>query len=154
MTRAPRLSAAAIPARARAVLLLGGSAEARDLAAALAGRPDLCAIPRLVGAERRPALHGPAAAPGIAAEIAASGADAVIDATHPCAMSGPAEVASASAARGLPHLRLVRPPWHPTPADRWTEAADEHAAAAKIPAGATAFLATGRDRLAAFVGCE
>jgi precorrin-6A/cobalt-precorrin-6A reductase len=141
------------------ILILGGTAEARALAAAavqagiavttsLAGR---VANPRLPpGDVRIGGFGGPDA---LARWLAAHEVAAVVDATHPFAERISAGAARAAPAAGVPLLRLERPGWRERAGDRWTWVADLHAAAAAIPAlGRRVLLTTGRQGLAAFAG--
>jgi len=60
--------------------------------------------------------------------------------------------AEVCAARALPYLRLERPAWTPDAGDDWTMIDREEEAASHVRPGATVFLATGRQTLAAFAG--
>ena len=143
-------------ARSMRLLLLAGSGEGRELARALAVRPGLDLVVSLASAGRGGGLDGRlrtggfGGRAGFEAFLEAERIGAVIDATHPFAGRITARTASVCAARGLPHLLLLRPAWRPGPGDRWTEIAAPEDAAAQIPAGATVFLATGRDTLPGF----
>lgn len=137
------------------LLLLAGTGEARTLAEALAAR-GADAVASLAGATRAPApLALPArqggfgGAAGFCAYLEAEGIGAVLDATHPFAARISARTAEICAARGLPYVQLMRPGWAPGPGDRWTEVDGMGALAAVIPTGATVFVATGRQSLAA-----
>jgi precorrin-6A/cobalt-precorrin-6A reductase len=139
------------------ILVLGGTAEARELAArlvaddvpvvsSLAGR---VARPRLPAGEVRVGGFGGAAA--LAAWLGDNGVRAVVDATHPFALRIAESAAQACASAGLPLLRLERPGWTAQPGDRWTWVEDLTGAAHAIPAlGRRVFLTTGRQGLDAF----
>jgi precorrin-6A/cobalt-precorrin-6A reductase len=139
------------------ILLLGGTAEARELAAALHARgveltsslAGRVARPRLpVGEVRIGGFGGPQA---LARWLHDHGVRAVLDATHPFAEGISASAARACAVAGTPLLRLERPGWRERPGDRWTWVEDLDAAAAAIPRlGARVLLTTGRQGLAAF----
>ncbi|BDH57535.1 cobalt-precorrin-6A reductase [Tsukamurella sp. PLM1] len=135
------------------VLVLGGTAEAREIArllhdddgfevlSSLAGR---VANPRLpVGPTRIGGFGGPS---GLATFLADGAFDALIDATHPFAATISRSAASAAAAAGLPLLAVVRPEWVPAEDDSWTRVPTVPAAAAELARrpGGRAMLTTGR----------
>jgi precorrin-6A/cobalt-precorrin-6A reductase len=140
------------------VLLLGGTAEARELAAALVDA-DLEVVSSLAGRVARPRLPagsvrvgGFGGAEGLRAALDAY--DAVVDATHPFAATISASAALACGQAEVPLLRLTRPGWgtHPA-AGRWHwVASHEEAGAAAAAAGGPVFLTTGRQSLHRFVG--
>ncbi|MFI7134366.1 cobalt-precorrin-6A reductase [Nonomuraea sp. NPDC050153] len=158
----------------RRVLILGGTAEARALAAELAGRgvhvvsslAGRVSNPRLpVGEVREGGFGGP---DGLAAWLAAERIDALVDATHPFAARMTASAAEASARTGVPLLVLRRPGWREGPGDAWRRVASLPEAAARLrgptratlpetvarPGGGPArvFLTTGRRSLPVFTG--
>ena len=143
------------------VLVLGGTAEARELAAALDGAgvrvisslAGRVANPRLPAGEVRVGgFGGPGALTRWLREHAVR---AVVDATHPFAERISASAARACPAAGVPLLRLERPGWTPRPGDDWRRVADLQAAAALAPRlGARALLTTGRQGIAAFAGVD
>jgi precorrin-4/cobalt-precorrin-4 C11-methyltransferase len=139
------------------LLLLGGTAEARELAAALAAQ-NIETITSLAGRVQRPRLPagqtriggfgGPDA---LAAWLTENGIEAVIDATHPFAERISASAAQAAPAAGVDLLRLERPGWAERPGDRWHWVDGLGAAAALLPRlGKRVLLTTGRQGLAAF----
>jgi precorrin-6A/cobalt-precorrin-6A reductase len=86
------------------VLILGGTGEARSLAAALVGRPGTSVVSSLAGRVRSPRLPvgdvriGGFGGPEKLAEwLVGAGIDAVVDATHPFAERISASAADAAA---------------------------------------------------------
>ncbi len=142
------------------VLLLGGTTEALALSERLGGDARCTLISSLAGrtvAHRLPPgrvrVGGFGGAAGLEAYLKAENIGLVVDATHPFAATISRHAAAACAAVGIPRLQVLRPAWHPSPDDRWLAVPDMAAAAAALPALATtAFLAVGRQELAAFAG--
>jgi precorrin-6A/cobalt-precorrin-6A reductase len=143
------------------ILLLGGTAEARELAGALHAE-GIAVTTSLAGRVSRPRLPdgqvriggfgGPEALAGWLTE---HGVSAVLDATHPFAERISASARAACTAAGVPLLRLERPGWSQRPGDRWTWVDRLEGAAAAIGGlGARVLLTTGRQGLAAFAGVE
>jgi precorrin-6A/cobalt-precorrin-6A reductase len=143
-------------AAAHTVLVLGGTAEARELAgelhaagiavtSSLAGR---VARPRLPAGEVR--IGGFGGPEGLAAWLAEHGVDAVVDATHPFAERISASAVTACEAAGVALLRLERPGWTQRAGDRWLWTGDLDEAARAITPGRRVLLTTGRQGLAAF----
>ncbi|WP_019816185.1 cobalt-precorrin-6A reductase [Saccharomonospora saliphila] len=141
------------------MLILGGTSEARALAAALVadGVPVTSSLAGRVAAPRLPEggvrIGGFGGPDGLASWLAEHDVAAVVDATHPFAERISASAAAGCATAGVPLLRLERPGWEPGPGDdwRWVDSLDE--AAALVPElGTRVFLTSGRQGLSAFAG--
>ncbi|NGO12497.1 cobalt-precorrin-6A reductase [Streptomyces sp. HC44] len=140
------------------VLVLGGTTEARALAAALAARPGVRVTTSLAGRVSRPGaldgdvrIGGFGGVEGLAEWLRAEHVDALVDATHPFAAGITANAVRAAAAVGVPAVVVRRPGWEPGPGDRWHPAASLAEAADMLPTlGRRVFLTTGRLGLAAF----
>ncbi|YCK37326.1 cobalt-precorrin-6A reductase [Actinomadura sp. ATCC 39365] len=149
----------------RRVLILGGTAEARALAAELAADPGLHVVSSLAGRVNNPRLPvgevreggfgGPA---GLAAWLLKERIDVLVDATHPFAERMTASGVAASSATGVPLLVLRRPGWREGPGDAWLRVGSLSAAAGLLTTarwGAAGresriFLTTGRRSLPVF----
>ena len=138
------------------VLLLGGTAEARQLAAVL--HPGVDVISSLAGRVPDPALPvgavrigGFGGVGGLVSWLRVNAVDAVVDATHPYAVGITGNAAAACARLGLPHLVLSRPAWEP--GDAAVVASDLAAAEYVAQQGfSRVFVTTGRSGTAAFAG--
>ena len=142
----------------RRILILGGTAEARDLAGRLAGRTDLAVTLSLAGRTLDPAPQpvpvrtgGFGGVSGLAAYLGHEAIDLVIDATHPFARQISANARAASTATGIPLLRLERLGWKETMGDRWTRVSSiAEAVSALGEEPRRVFLAIGRQEAKAF----
>jgi precorrin-6A/cobalt-precorrin-6A reductase len=143
----------------RRILILGGTAEARCLAARLAPRAGLAVTLSLAGRTASPAVQpvpvrigGFGGADGLADYLTVERIEALIDATHPYAATISVNAARAAQRAGVPLLALRRPPWVPVAGDCWTEVADVSGAVHAL-AGAPrrVFVALGRKELEPFV---
>ena len=138
------------------ILVLGGTAEARELAAALLGGgvrvisslAGRVSSPRLPEGETR--IGGFGGPDALASWLFDNAATAVVDATHPFARRISASAAQACSQAGVPLLRLERPGWSERHGDRWHWVDDLDEAAAAMPGCCRALLTTGRQGLGAF----
>lgn len=144
-------------AKPQKILILGGTAEARTLAAelvaqghavttSLAGRTVDPILPE--GAVR---IGGFGGADGLAAYLRDEGFERMIDATHPFARRISENAIKAAAISGVPLEQRLRPRWQKLPGDRWRSVTSLDAAADALSSGSTVFLALGRQYLDAFV---
>lgn len=160
------------------VLILGGTTEALDIAAAIgssgweapsSSRPSgvsfgasctmFSVVFSLAGTTRAPRLPqctstrigGFGGVEGLALYLATQRIAAVIDATHPFATRIGAQAAIACHRQGVSLVRLERPPWQAQEHDRWHTVPDLSGAAAALgPTAQRVFLTTGRKDLTAF----
>jgi precorrin-6A/cobalt-precorrin-6A reductase len=140
------------------VLILGGTAEARALAAALTELPDVQPISSLAGRVAEPVLPagevrigGFGGEAGLADWLTSERIAAVIDATHPFAARISRSAAGAASASGVPILALRRPGWVEEPGRGWQRVPSLSAAAAALRGlGERVLLTTGRTDLAPF----
>jgi precorrin-6A/cobalt-precorrin-6A reductase len=140
------------------VLILGGTTEARALAARVAELPDIDAVLSLAGRTRAPEpqpiatrIGGFGGIDGLCAYLQTAGIERVIDATHPFAEQMSRHAAAARARLGIPLLRLTRTPWQQEAGDKWAEVTDIDEAVRVL--GVTPrriFLTIGRLGLGAF----
>jgi precorrin-6A/cobalt-precorrin-6A reductase len=136
------------------LLLLGGTGEARALAARL--HPHVDIVSSLAGRVPDPALPvGPVRIGGFGGTaglrdwLRDNTITAVVDATHPFAATITAHAAAACAELGVPHVVLCRPPWD---AAGVPELDSEISAAEYVAAKgySRVFLTTGRSGVQAF----
>lgn len=143
--------------RSRRILILGGTGEARALAALLAGEGH-AVITSLAGVTENPLLPagevrrgGFGGAVGLASYLRQEDIAVVVDATHPFAARMSANAHAACAETGLPLFRLERAAWQAGEGDRWTHVSSMAKAAAMLPTGARVLLTIGRKELAPFL---
>jgi precorrin-6A/cobalt-precorrin-6A reductase len=141
------------------VLILGGTAEARALAAELT-RAGIAVTSSLAGRVAEPALPigdvrigGFGGPTGLTKYLANQHISLVVDATHPFATTMSASAVTACTATCTPLLRLARPGWSDHPhAGSWSWVDSYPAAAdAALGLGSRIFLTTGRTTVAQFM---
>lgn len=139
------------------ILILGGTAEARELANRLVGAGH-DAITSLAGRTQDPILPmgrlrmGPfGGIPGLSAYLRAAGIDHLVDATHPYAGQISINAVAAAQASGVKLVRLMRPAWTPLPGQHWTMVGSAREAADALPAHANVLLTTGHTGLDLFL---
>lgn len=140
------------------ILILGGTTEASELAALLAGRSDFSPLLSMAGrtSDPRPMpiptrIGGFGGAAGLASFLREEGIEAVIDATHPFAAVMSRNVAEACAQAQVPLLALRRPAWTAQEGDCWIEVTSMGEAVQALgDAPCRVFLTVGRLELASF----
>lgn len=139
------------------ILILGGTAEARELAAALVdrGRSVISSLAGRVNDPRLPVgpvrIGGFGGTAGLIDYLRTAGISVLVDATHPFAAVMSEHAAQASAQSGVPLFRLLRPGWvgHRSAAT-WDWVPDLATAADHGRGSRRPFLTTGRQSLPAF----
>ncbi|MBY6366112.1 cobalt-precorrin-6A reductase [Rhodococcoides corynebacterioides] len=136
------------------VLLLGGTSEARQLAAALNGRRGIEVTSSLAGRVADPALPvgqvrsgGFGGVDGLRTWLREHEVTHLVDATHPYAETMTRHAVQAAAEESVPLMVLHRAPWTPLHEDRWIDApsmADAAAVIADHPEWARVLLTIGR----------
>lgn len=139
------------------ILILGGTAEARELATRLvalghdvitsmAGRTQDPILPK--GGIRMGHFGG---VPGLCAYVRAAHIEALVDATHPYAGAMSRNAVAAAQSAGIPLVRYMRPAWEPQPGQQWRVVESVQEAADTLPAGANVLLTTGHGGLPVFL---
>jgi precorrin-6A/cobalt-precorrin-6A reductase len=140
------------------ILILGGTGEARRLAALLPGEvvsslAGRVTDPRLPEGEVR--VGGFGGVDGLVRYLEDERIDAVVDATHPFAATMTRHAVEAANRTGLPLLTLRRPGWVAAGGDDWRRVQDLNEAAAEVARlGDRVFLTTGRQSVGAFAGLD
>ncbi|ETA06503.1 MULTISPECIES: cobalt-precorrin-6A reductase [Gordonia] len=143
------------------ILILGGTGEARALAASLTetGRSVISSLAGRVDNPRLPVgpvrIGGFGGVDGLREWLLSNRIQAVIDATHPFAATITRNAAQAASEAGVPLLRLRREPWVPSDADRWIRVPDLATAADEVRhRGNRVLLTTGRQDVGEFAGID
>nr|WP_321483385.1 precorrin-6A/cobalt-precorrin-6A reductase [uncultured Cohaesibacter sp.] len=152
----------------RHILLLGGTAEARELLETLIKSTEhdiTYSLAGVLGSKAEEVLRsrmgfdtdhfqfrmgGFGGPKGLHAYMQDHGIDLLIDATHPYATVISRNAVEASKSGGVPLARFVRHEWTETGEDEWTVVKTLCDAAAALPSGVTAFLSVGRQSIAPF----
>ena len=139
------------------ILILGGTADARELAERLTALGHDVTT-SLAGRTRRPALPAGqlrvgkfGGIPGLVGYLRAAGIDRIVDATHPYAGLISVNAVAASQASGVPLVRYMRPQWVEPEGAGWIHVPTVRAAAEALPVGANVFVTTGHEGLENFV---
>lgn len=143
------------------LLLLAGTAEAREIAERISGMPGLTALASLSGATNSPTqlklptrIGGFGGREGFELYLRRHSIDAVLDATHPFAIDITRRTAEVCAALGVAHGQVLRPEWQPGPDDDWHCFERPEDLSGQIAPDATVFLATGPKGIMQFKGLE
>lgn len=144
-----------------AVLVLGGTGEARSVAALLvdAGIPVVSSLAGRVSQPRLPVgevrIGGFGGVDGLRDWVVEHRCPVVVDATHPFAQKISHNAVRAAQLAGVPLVAVRRPAWEPGPSDRWTVVADIAAAASAVAErGGRVLLTTGRQDVGAFAAVD
>lgn len=144
---------------ANSILILGGTAEARQLAHQLTVAFPHCQLTMsLAGRTQTPRpqpiatrIGGFGGVTGLAHWLVAHNITLLIIATHPFAAQMPLNAAMAAQQVGIPVLRLLRSPWQPLLGDHWQHCHSlRHAAILLGETPQRVFLPIGRQSVALF----
>lgn len=139
------------------ILILGGTAEARQLASRLVGLGHEVTN-SLAGRTQDPILPegnvrsgGFGGVSGLIAFLRAEGIERLVDATHPYARTISMHAVAASEASGVKLVRFMRPAWAPQAGESWIIVNSAREAVAALPAGAKVLLTTGHADLETYL---
>lgn len=135
------------------ILILGGTGEARELAACLVALGHRVTT-SLAGRTREPILPDGelrvgkfGGVPGLVGYLRAMRFDGLVDATHPYAGLISINAVAASQQTGIPLVRFMRPAWVEPGGVHWRHVPDLAAAAEALPSGATVLVTSGHEGL-------
>lgn len=144
-----------MPASDKPILLLGGTAEASEIADRLTQDGRFSLIYSLAGRTREPDLPncevrvgGFGGTEGLELYLLKNDVALVVDATHPFATQISENAFAAAKYAGAARIALVRPLWVPELQDLWHTVSSPEEASRALPAGARAFLALGSQHVA------
>jgi precorrin-6A/cobalt-precorrin-6A reductase len=140
------------------ILILGGTAEARELAArlvalghdvmtSLAGRTSAPALP---AGDLRVGKFG--GIPGLVGYLMAMRFDRLVDATHPYAGLISINAVAAAQQTGIPLVRFMRPGWSEPAGADWIWVSSPAKAAGALPVGAAVLVTSGHEGLETLLG--
>ena len=140
------------------ILILGGTAEARQIAGQLAAVAGLNVVLSLAGRTENPVrqpvpvrVGGFGGAEGLGRYLAEEKTDLLVDATHPYAARISANAAEAARCSGIPLMALRRPGWQRREGDRWVIVDDVAGAVRALGRRPRrVFLSIGRQEAGAF----
>lgn len=139
----------------KTILILGGTRDAIDLAAALNQKHRI--ITSLAGRTKSPKkpagelrVGGFGGAKALGDYLVSENIDIIVDATHPFAVTISRNAAEAATLANIPRIMLQRPPWQAGEGDHWENFATLKAVAEKLKPNSRCFLTIGRQELGAF----
>jgi len=139
----------------KTILILGGTREALDLAAAL--NPDYRTITSLAGRTKSPKtpagelrVGGFGGAKALGDYLVSENIDIIVDATHPFAANISRNAAKAATLADIPRIMLQRPPWQAGAGDNWENFPDLQTTAVNLRSNSRCFLTIGWQELGAF----
>ncbi len=138
------------------ILILGGTAEARELAERLVamGHDVINSLAGRTSDPRRPAgtlrVGGFGGIPGLAAYLRAHRIERVVDATHPYAGLISINAVAAASHAAVPLVRFMRPAWPQPEGVEWINLEDAEHAAAALPTGSRALVTIGSGEIQPF----
>jgi precorrin-6A/cobalt-precorrin-6A reductase len=139
------------------ILVLGGTSDARTLAAELiaAGYETVTSLAGVTEAPVMPKgevrVGGFGGEEGLYAYLKDGNFAALADATHPFAAQISQHGFNAAKRAGLPYFRLEREPWQPAAGDHWIGVPNIADAAAALPSDSRVMLTIGRKEIAPFL---
>jgi precorrin-6A/cobalt-precorrin-6A reductase len=139
------------------ILILGGTAEAREIAALLValGHDVTTSLAGVTSAPILPVgkmrVGGFGGVEGMVHYLLSAQINVLLDATHPFAANISRHACDAAQMAGCRLLRFERAAWQALPDDRWTDVATLVEAALVLPPSSIVLLTTGRKELGPFL---